>query len=570
MTAEDAAARLADLGARYFIGQHTADPLNATLLGVSGFDDQLGDPSRAGSARVAAEMAAIQAELQNIDEAELDTDAGIERDVLRWLVEGTLSDFQHSLWESNASAAGYVSPQSLIFQAIPTAPLSDAAAVDGWVTRLRRLPEYVDAIAARYQEAAAEGRTPTQVGVRQALAQLDGHLARDLDDDVLLSPHLPEGSGAARQTAAAIVDEQVRPALRRLATVLTEALLPVARDDEHVGVGWVPGGEEGYRAAVRRHTTTELDPEQIHQIGLSTLAELREEWADVGGRALGVTDVPEILATLRNDPKLRFETSAQIVEAVTEALARAEAARPQWFPPFDITDCVVEEIDPVEAENAALAYYRPPSADGTRPGAHCVLTTDPASRFGYEYEALAFHESVPGHHLQIASAQTLAWLPPHRRYIDAQLCAYVEGWGLYSERLADDMGLYSSDRARLGMLSFDSLRACRLVVDTGMHALGWSRERAARFMWDNTATTEANVNNEIDRYVAWPGQALSYMIGRREIVRLREAARAALGSRFDVRDFHGVVLSQGAVPLPVLGRLVDAWTRSAPADDLHG
>ncbi|MDT4984965.1 MAG: hypothetical protein QOF95_2455 [Pseudonocardiales bacterium] len=563
MTSDDAAKTLADLGARYFVAQHTADPLNATLLGVTGFDDQLGDPSRTGSARVVAEIGAIHDELLRLPDTTLDADGRVEHDVLQWLVEGTLADVEHSLWESNASAAGYVSPQSLIFQAIPTAPLPDEQAVTGWLTRLRGLPAYIDAIAARYQQAAADGRTPTRVGVRQALTQLEGHLARDLADDVLLSASLPEGSTTARDTAAAIVAEQVRPTLRRLARVLNDSLLPVARDDEHVGLSWVPGGDEGYRAAVRRHTTTDLSPEQIHEIGLGTVAGLREEWAEVGGRALGITDVPEILATLRHDPGLRFETSAEIVQAVSDALARAEAVRGQWFPPFDITDCVVEEIDPVEVDNAALAYYRPPSADGTRPGAHCVLTTDPTNRFAYEYEALAFHESVPGHHLQIASAQTLTWLPPHRRYIDAQLSAYVEGWGLYSERLADDMGLYSSDRARLGMLSFDALRACRLVVDTGMHALGWSRERAAQFMWDNTATTRANVTNEIDRYIAWPGQALSYMIGRREIVRLRDRARAVLGSRFEARDFHGVVLSQGAVPLPVLGGLVDAWTNLA-------
>jgi uncharacterized protein (DUF885 family) len=563
MTSDDAAKTLAELGARYFVAQHTADPLNATLLGVTGFDDQLGDPSRPGSARVVAEIGAIHDELLQLPDTTLDADGRVERDVLQWLVEGTLADFEHSLWESNASAAGYVSPQSLIFQAIPTAPLPDEQAVTGWLTRLRGLPAYVDAIAARYQQAAADGRTPTRVGVRQALTQLEGHLARDRADDVLLSVSLPEGSTSVRDTAAGIVADQVRPALRRLAGVLSDSLLPIARDDEHVGLSWVPGGDEGYRAAVRRHTTTDLSPEQIHEIGLDTVAGLREEWAELGGRALGITDVPEILATLRRDPDLRFETSAEIVQVVSDALARAEAVRGKWFPPFDITDCVVEEIDPVEADNAALAYYRPPSADGTRPGAHCVLTTDPTSRFAYEYEALAFHESVPGHHLQIASAQALAWLPPHRRYIDAQLCAYVEGWGLYSERLADDMGLYSSDRARLGMLSFDALRACRLVVDTGMHALGWTRERAAQFMWDNTATTRANVNNEIDRYIAWPGQALSYMIGRREIVRLRDRARAALGSRYDARDFHGIVLSQGAVPLPVLGRLVDAWTNLA-------
>jgi uncharacterized protein (DUF885 family) len=191
-----------------------------------------------------------------------------------------------------------------------------------------------------------------------------------------------------------------------------------------------------------------------------------------------------------------------------------------------------------------------------------VLTTDPQERFAYEYEALAFHESTPGHHLQIASAQRLTDLPEYRRFLDAEVCAYVEGWGLYSERLADEMGLYTSDLARLGMLSFDALRACRLVVDTGMHERGWSRQQAAQFMWDNTASTPANIRNEVDRYIAWPGQALAYMIGRREIQRLRAATQSRLGSRFDLRAFHGVVLGNGAVPLDVLDRIVSDWDPS--------
>jgi uncharacterized protein (DUF885 family) len=191
-----------------------------------------------------------------------------------------------------------------------------------------------------------------------------------------------------------------------------------------------------------------------------------------------------------------------------------------------------------------------------------VLTESPHERFVYEYEALAFHESTPGHHLQVASNQTLVQLPAFRRYLDAEVCAYVEGWGLYSERLADEMGLYSSEVFRLGMLSFDALRACRLVVDTGMHQLGWSRDQAIDFMWTHTATTRANVTNEIDRYIGWPGQALAYMIGRREIQRLRAEAEDELGPAFDIRGFHGAVLGEGAVPLGVLGEIVDRWVTS--------
>ncbi|MCW2907777.1 MAG: uncharacterized protein JWL68_2566, partial [Actinomycetia bacterium] len=370
----------------------------------------------------------------------------------------------------------------------------------------------------------------------------------------------PGGTGAAavRERAAGIVARQVRPAMQRLLDCLRQDLLPVARPDDQAGICFVPGGEEGYLAAVRQHTTTGLTPEQIHQTGLDCLAALREEWTELGGRVLGIAGLPGILARLRDDPALRFADTGQIVRTVTGALARAEAARDQWFPRYEIPDCVVEEIDPVEAGNAALAYYRPPAAGGVRPGAFCVLTARRAQRFGYEYEALSFHESTPGHHLQIASAQTLA-LPAYRRFLDAEVCGYVEGWGLYCERLADEMGLYTSDLQRLGMLSFDALRACRLVVDTGMHYYGWSRARAADFMWRHTATTRANVENEISRYIGWPGQALAYMTGRREIQRLRGLAERALGPRFDVRAFHGTVLGQGAVPLAVLEQLVTRW-----------
>jgi len=243
---------------------------------------------------------------------------------------------------------------------------------------------------------------------------------------------------------------------------------------------------------------------------------------------------------------------------VRDALGRAEAARDRYFEPYDIATCAIEEINPIDAGNSALAYYRPPAADGSRPGAHCLLTTNPGERFRYEYEALAFHESVPGHHLQLATAQTLD-IPRYRRHIDAELCAFNEGWGLYAERLADETGLYSSGVARLGMLSFAALRACRLVVDTGMHHLGWSRQRAIDFMYANTATTHDNVRNEIDRYIAWPGQALAYLTGKREIVRLRERAQGALGPQFDLRQFHHAVLRNGAIPLTLLDAEIERW-----------
>ncbi|MEO3869464.1 DUF885 domain-containing protein [Nonomuraea sp. B12E4] len=554
-------AELARLSEEFFQVKHAADPFSATLLGVSGFDGLVPDPGREGSAAVAAELSGIERRLAAIDPAGLNPADQVNHAVLGRLAWATRSDLEHGLWETGASADGYSAPQAMMFMSVPAASVTDAAAADRYLKRLSGLPAFLDAVLDRYRTAKDEGRIPTRVGVGQAIDQLTGHLALSLADDTLLSPHLPDDvdRDQVRARAAEIVEGSVRPAMRRLLAGLRDELLPVARPDDRVGIRFVPGGEEGYRDAVRRHTTTDLSPEEIHQIGLDCLAELRSEWAELGGRVLGTSDVAEIHARLRDDRSLRFTDSAQIVDTVTGALRRAEEARDDWFPAYDIADCVIEEINPIEAGNAALAHYRPPAGDGSRPGAHCVLTTDPQERFVYEYEALAFHESTPGHHLQIASAQTLTDLPDYRRFLDAEVCGYVEGWGLYSERLADEMGLYTSELSRLGMLSFDALRACRLVVDTGMHHLGWSREQAMRFMWDNTATTRANVRNEIDRYISWPGQALAYMIGRREIRRLRDLARQRLGARFDVRAFHGTVLGNGAVPLGVLDQIVSGW-----------
>jgi uncharacterized protein (DUF885 family) len=559
--AQEAAALLARLSDEFFEVVHTIDPLNATQLGVLGFDALVPDPSRDGSARGARRLAAIETALDAIDPGLLGEKERTNHAVLGCLAWGARSDLEHGLWEGNASAGGYVNPQAMAFQAVPTALIEDDGDAGAYLQRLGGLTAYFDAIAGRYREASRDGRVPTQVGVRQAIEQLEGHLAKDIAADTLLSVSLPDrvDRAAIRREAAGIVEAEIRPAMRRLLACLQEELLPVARGDDKVGIGFIPGGAEGYRAAVRRHTTTELSPEQIHQMGLDVLAELEAEWAELGGRTLRTSDVPSIRDRLREDRALRFTSSAQIVRTVTDALGRAEEVRDDWFPPFQIPDCIIEEIDPVEAGNAALAYYRPPAGGGLRPGAHCVLTSEPERRFVYEYEALAFHESTPGHHLQIASAQTLTDLPDYRRFLDAEVCGFIEGWGLYCERLADEMGLYTSDVQRLGMLSFDALRACRLVVDTGMHHYGWSRSRAVDFMWQHTATTEANVRNEIDRYIAWPGQALAYMVGRREIRRLRAAAEHRLGARFDIRSFHGAVLGSGAVPLGVLDQLVTRW-----------
>ncbi|MGH7639353.1 MAG: DUF885 domain-containing protein [Candidatus Dormibacteria bacterium] len=565
MTPGAPAVILEDLGQEFFQAMNSADPFGATMLGVPGFDGQVMDPSRVAASRNARRFLAIEEGLAQIDPARLSSQDRVNHQVLTTLAWGARTDLEHGLWEANASAAAYVAPQGILFQAVPATPLPDPAAVDGYLERLSKLAGCLDAIRERFLEADRDGRVSTRAGVEQAIAQLDGHLAQPLAQDVLLMPTPPSGvdSERFRSQAGDLVQTSVRPAMRRLLEHLRGEMLPRARDDQRVGIRFVPGGEAGYRDAVRRHTTTDLNPEAIHQMGLDRMESLEGEWADLGQRVLGTGDPADVRARLRQDRGLRFQRREEILETVGAALKRAEAARDRYFPPYRLAPCVIEEISPVEAGNAALAYYRPPAADGSRPGAHCVLTTDPEERFRFEYEALAFHESTPGHHLQLASAQQLADVPRYRRYLDAEVCGYVEGWGLYAERLADEMGLYTSDLQRLGMLSFESWRAARLVVDTGMHHLGWSRQQAVDYMWQHTATTRSNIENEVVRYIAWPGQALAYMVGCQEIRRLRAVAQERLGAKFDLRGFHGAVLSQGAVPLQVVGSLVATWIDGA-------
>jgi uncharacterized protein (DUF885 family) len=557
-TAAAAAAELARLGEAYFAAQHSYDPYNATLLGVDEFDGLSFDPSREASERAAEDLAAIGRQVSEIDPAGLSDAERVDQRVLTALVEGARADAEHSLWAANASAKSYVSRQGLIFQAVPAMTVGSPEAAERYLSRLSKIGATLDALGRRYLAEAADGGTPTAVGVDHSIRQLTGYLALPVADDALLKPAL-DADPAVKQAAAAHITETIRPAMQRLAELLRHDLAPLARPDGRVGIREIPGGEAGYLASVARHTTTSLSPREIHAIGLAELDELAGLWSTIGQQALGESDFATITARMREDRALRFRTSEEIVAAAQDALDRAEAARDTWFERYDITDCVIEEINPIDADNSALAYYRPPSADGSRPGAHCLLTTDPGERYRYEYEALAFHESVPGHHLQLATAQTLD-IPRYRRHLDVELCAFNEGWGLYSERLADEIGLYSSPVARLGMLSFAALRACRLVVDTGMHHLGWSRQQAIDFMTTHTATTPANVRNEIDRYIAWPGQALAYVTGKREIVRLRERARDALGPQFDLRRFHHAVLRNGAIPLTLLDDEIDRWT----------
>jgi uncharacterized protein (DUF885 family) len=548
-------AQLAQVCDRYFRSWMAADPFTATEFGVPGYDAEVPDPSRQAAAARAAELDRLAAEAAAVDPAELGPDERVSRSMLLRQCADQREELDARL-EEVAVTATSMGAQTRVLALVPRAALTDPGRVRDYLERCRKLGGYLGGVAARHLEAARGGRLPTARGVAQTIAQLDEYLASPLETDPLARPETPEGvdRDAFRAEAAGIVETVVRPAMARFRAALAEELAPVARDDDHAGICNLEGGAGAYDAAVRIHTTTDLAPEVIHRIGLDLLSGLHQEFAQLGGRTLGAKGTPEVLARLRDDPALRFATGDEILLATRDALRRAEEAMPAAFRAYDIAGCQVDEMDPVEAKDAVLGYYLPPSADGARPGSFTVNTWAPETRTRFEYDALTFHESMPGHHLQFALGQRLEAIPEFRRF--AYVTAYCEGWALYCERLCDELGLYRGDLERLGMVSFDAWRACRLVVDTGMHALGWGRDRAIAFMREHTALSDSNIANEVDRYIAWPGQATAYMVGRLRIRSLRDQARGRLGADFDLRDFHHAVLSSGPVPLELLDELV--------------
>ena len=449
-------------------------------------------------------------------------------------------------------------------------PVASPEQREALVARWREMGPWIDRHVAGLREAAPDGLVAPRALVDSVVDELDHLLATPDETWTLAAPARAERPGWSdtdqQRFATAIgaaIRDGIRPAFERQRAYLADELRTLARPDDRAGLSHVPGGAEAYARLVAAHTTLDLDPEAIHAIGLEETARIDAAFEALGGRLLGTRSMAETMARLRDDPELRFATRDEIRDTAQASLQRANAAIPDWFGRLPQAPCVVVVMGDHESAHSTIAYYRDPAADGSRPGSYYVNTTLPETRPRYEAEALAFHEAVPGHHLQIAIAQELTSLPAFRRF--GGPTAFIEGWGLYSERLSHEMGLYSGPMDEFGILSFDAWRACRLVVDTGMHALGWTRRQAIDFMLAHTALGENNIVNEIDRYLATPGQALAYKMGQREILALRAQAQAALGAAFDIRAFHDVVLGDGALGLKTLRGVVEDWVASTRA-----
>ncbi|KOV80145.1 hypothetical protein ADL03_34975 [Nocardia sp. NRRL S-836] len=485
------------------------DPIFASMLGLSGWDDRVEDLGADGEQELRARLAGILVRAETSDEDP------VTLAVVRHQATAIINQIDARLVEHTV-AEGLAAPVNRLLTMAPQVDMSK---------RLHLLPRFLGQAGERLLDAE---RRPLRRHLRSSADRIAG----------LLAGSVQPWEGEA----------DLRPAFARF----REVLLSVdGRDDEQPGLCWLPEGEANYLKLVGDYTTTSHTPAELHRLGLDLLARLREEYAEVGARVWGTTDVPEIFRRLRTE--LLWDNENDMVTSAADAIARAEAVAPRWFSRLPSAGCEVRLVEESERATAPIAYYLEVPRDGSRPGTYWLNPLGATERSRTQAETTAFHEGVPGHHLQTTLAAETD-LPDLRKY--ASIDAYLEGWGLYAERLADEMGLYSSQEQRLGMLSADAMRAARLVVDTGLHAFGWSRQQAVDHLRENTVMPEPEIQSEVDRYIEVPGQALAYMVGRIEIQRLRSEAEAALGERFDVRAFHDLVVGTGPVPLSTLGDLV--------------
>ena len=559
---------LAALAASYWETHLAWNPMQATELGDRRFDDRLRDYTPAARDREAAALTALRARVDAVPAPALPPADRVTRALLLGEIDAELAYRACALDEWSVDAREGL--QVALTRLPELQPVRTPA--EGWrlLARWEKMGAAIDQNTANLRRGLAAGKVATADEVRRVLGQLDDLLARPNDKWQLRAPasapHAdwpPAERLAFTRAIDAAIAGAIRPAFERYRAVLRSEILPRARDGASAGILNVPGGAECYPRLIQIHTSLTLPPQEIHRIGMAELQRIHAEMARVGRAAFGNGSLPELKRRLRAGGGAFFRTRAEVETAARKALARAQAAEPRFLGKRPRTPCVVKRIDEFEEKDAPIAYYRPAAIDGSRPGTYHVNTYEPKTRARYEVEALAFHESVPGHHVQIAIAQELTALPEFRKH--AGVTAFVEGWGLYAEGLADELGLYKGARERLGRLNFDAWRASRLVVDTGIHAMGWSRERAIAFFEDNAILSRENIINEVDRYIAWPGQALAYKLGELEIRKLRAQVEARLGARFDVRTFHDRLLGGGAVSLPVLRAQTDAWLAAEPA-----
>jgi uncharacterized protein (DUF885 family) len=543
----DDAERARALADRFWEELLELEPMLGTMVGDPRYDDRLSDPSEAGRARSGSVSRHALDELASIDRSSLDITMRGTLDVLEAIARRALAELEHGTDRLRA-AAHLFGPAQTLAEVASMQAADTPDRLDRYEGRLRAFPAYMDAWAGVAQEGIDAGVTSPRLVTERAVAQLERLLSLPPESSPAMAPVADDDD--AKERIAVVVRDVVNPSFARYRDALRDYL---PHCTETIGLSALTDGEGIYGALILAWTTLPLDPRDVHQLGLERYAGIQHERAQIAGR-LGYANAAEAIDAHQASGENTAGSREDMLALAREQVERSWEAAPAFFGRMPKANCEVRPVEEFREQDTPLGFYNPPTEDGSRRGAYYINTSELESRPLHHIASLTYHEANPGHHFQLSIEQEIPDRPSLRRFGGILASsAFAEGWGLYSERLADEMGLYLSDWERLGMLEAQGMRAARLVTDTGIHALGWSRERAIETM-EAIGTPHVDAVIEVDRYIAIPGQALSYMIGMIEIERARASAAERAAAAFSLKDFHDRLLALGQLPLPALRR----------------
>ena len=553
--------QLLQLSDDFFQNSLASSPTSAIMRGYKEYFDQIEDLSEETFDKEEQLVNKFISRLEKIDLNTLSHREKITHGMLEFALSSNKDALLDKNWEFGAGVSGFT---GYLIDYNQRLFIPDVESADLLLKRLELYDRLFTQIAQVQKEGLLNSRVATKRNLLRTIDQLENYLNTPLEKDTLLLVNFSTDVGELeisnwKEKAKKIIETNVRPAVLAYLDQLKEEHLPKGRTDEKSGILWIEGGEETYLRALRRYTGHKnTTVKEVHNIGISEIERLKTEFFEIGKNVFSDANSPEeVIYKMQTEPAMRYESKEQMLKIAEDTIERSYKPLNKWFTVFPKSPCKVLPAPPESEQHAPPAYYVAPLPDGSRDGTYFLNTYKPETKSIFEAESVAFHEAIPGHHLDRTIAVELQDVPDFQRYVAST--AFVEGWGLYAEQLANEMGLYSNDVQQLGRLGNDAWRGCRLVLDTGMHGMGWSRDKAIEFFRANSPIEEINSEIETDRYIAWPGQACSYKMGQLKIEELRRKAENELGDKFDIRYFHDEVLCDGGITLPILENKIDSF-----------
>ena len=552
---------LQQLSSDFFQNSLDSSPTSAIMRGHKQYFDQIEEMTDETFKKETKKVNDFISRLEGINAESLSNREKVTHGMLEFALSSNKDSLLDRSWEFGAGVSGFT---GFLIDYNQQMFVPDSESADMLLKRLELYKRLYTQIAEVQKIGLNNNRVATERNLLRTIDQLENYLGSSLEEDPLLlinfSPEISESFISDwKEKAKKIIDVNIRPTVLAYLDQLKTEHIPKGRTDEHSGIMWIEGGEETYLRALRKYTGhKDITVQEVHDVGLSEIDRLKKEFFEIGENVFpGVSTPEEVLQKMQTEPSMRYESKEQMLQLAVDTIERAYKPLEEWFTVFPKSPCKVLPVPAESEQHAPPAYYYPPLPDGSRDGTYFLNTFKAETKSIFEAESVAFHEAIPGHHLDRTIAVELQDVPDFQKYVAST--AFVEGWGLYSEQLANEMGLYSNDVQQLGRLGNDAWRACRLVLDTGMHGMGWSRDKAIEFFKANSPIEEINSEIETDRYIAWPGQACSYKMGQLKIEELRRKAEKELGDKFDIRYFHDEVLCDGGITLPILENKIDAF-----------